>query len=65
MMDIGYDVPVQGIHQDGPETQYKALGLNNNPEDPNRIFPRPSKDLSKFQTRAKEIVSNVVKLKEF
>jgi syntaxin 18 len=46
-------------------TRNKALGLNNKPEDPNRIFPRPSKDLSKFQTKAKEIVSNVAKLKEF
>ena len=46
-------------------TRNKALGLNNKPEDPNRIFPRPSKDLSKFQTKAKEIVTNVAKLKEF
>ena len=46
-------------------TRNKALGLNSKPEDPNRIFPRTSKDLSKFQTKAKEIVSNVAKLKEF
>jgi syntaxin 18 len=48
-------------------TRNKALGLklNNKTEDPNRIFPRPSKDFSKFQTKAKEIVSNVAKLKEF
>lgn len=46
-------------------TRNKALGLNNKPEDPNRIFHRPSKDLLKFQNKAKDIVSNVVKLKEF
>lgn len=46
-------------------TRNKALGLSNKSEDPNRIFPRTSKESSKFQTKAKDIVSNVAKLKEF
>lgn len=46
-------------------TRNKALGLNTKSEDPNRIFPKTSKDSSKFQTKAKEIVSNIAKLKEF
>jgi len=45
-------------------TRNKALGINKS-EDPNRIFPRVTKDSSKFQTKAKDIVSNVTKLNDF
>ena len=45
-------------------TRNKALGLGK-PEEASRIFPRPAKESSKFQTRAKDIVSNVAKLGEF
>ena len=61
-MDITplFKASVKTVH-----TRNKALGLTNKLEDPNRIFPRPTKDSTKFQTKAKEIVSTVAKLKEF
>jgi len=48
-------------------TRNKALGLNKHPtDDPNRILHRSSSIReSKFQTRAKDILSTLVKLKEF
>jgi syntaxin 18 len=45
-------------------TRNKALGLNNKPEDPINAFSHDHpKIFPKFQTRAKEIVPNVAKLK--
>jgi|ERR1712137_36928 len=47
-------------------TRNKALGLNKHcTEDPNRILHRSSTRESKFQTRAKNLLSTLVKLKEF
>lgn len=47
-------------------TRNKALGIaSNKPEDPNRIFPRPKESSNKFQTAARDIVSNIAKLGDF
>lgn len=45
-------------------TRNKALGTNTKLDDPSRIFPK-TKEGSKFQMKAKDIVSNIAKLHEF
>jgi len=62
MMDI---TPLFKASVKTVRTRNKALGVNKPIEDPNRIFPRPSKESAKFQLKAKNIVSTVGKLKEF
>lgn len=42
-------------------TRNKALGTNTKPEDPNRIFPR-TKETSKFESKAKDVVTKIAKL---
>jgi syntaxin 18 len=46
-------------------TRNKARGVNKPTEDPNRIFPRSSKESAKFQLKTKNVVSTVGNLKEF
>jgi len=63
MMDI---TPLFRASVKTVRTRNKALGLNKHcTEDPNRILHRSSTRESKFQTRAKDLLSTLVKLKEF